>query len=324
MTLLTVSLHQAAHAQCGASGSDDFNDNSVDAAKWGADIYYLPSKAQLTEGNGRLEYTAPGVLSSSLAFRPWKLTYGSCLSDWDTQVDVHMGGIVLTQNHSHVEFDLAVANEATVTNLANLTLFYISLDLFRDSSDKITRSVDIIQMTNGVSLPKGSGFTTSSQTVSLRISFDSRSKTLTAWYDEDGPVNGYHWTGLQTNRIDAAGVPWNMDATSRLQILLGGSSDGITVSSSDLVFADNFSMTSAPCYCSFIDAEQKPGGGFGVVLEGNGRLFDLERSDTLTTNSSGWATIATLTNGVSGIPEYVDPPSANKNSRFYRAVLKEP
>jgi hypothetical protein len=223
-----------------------------------------------------------------------------------------------------VEFDLAVANEATVTNLANLTLFYISLDLFRDSSDKITRSVDIIQMTNGVSLPKGSGFTTSSQTVSLRISFDSRSKTLTAWYDEDGPVNGYHWTGLQTNRIDAAGVPWNMDATSRLQILLGGSSDGITVSSSDLVFADNFSMTSAPCYCSFIDAEQKPGGGFGVVLEGNGRLFDLERSDTLTTNSSGWATIATLTNGVSGIPEYVDPPSANKNSRFYRTVLKEP
>jgi hypothetical protein len=324
MALSAVSLQQVARAQCGASGSDDFNDNTVDAAKWGADIYYLPSRSQLSETNGRLEYTAPGVLASSVAYRPWELTYGSYLSDWETQVDVHMGGIVLTKNHSHVEFDLAVANEATVTNLSNVTLFYIALDLFRDSSGQITRSLEIIQMTNGVEMPIASRFPTSSQSVSLRLTFDGQTKTLTAWYDEDGPINGYQWTALQTNRIDAAGVPWNLDATSRFQILLGGSSDGIAVSSTDLVFADKFSMTSAPCYSRFVQFERKPDGGFGLVLEGNGRSFDLERSETLAANAAHWQTITTLTNGVSGMPEYVDALGTNGRPRFYRAVLKQP
>ncbi len=40
-------------------GGDDFNDNSVDAAKWGADI--VVNGGSLTETNSRLEYSSNGL-----------------------------------------------------------------------------------------------------------------------------------------------------------------------------------------------------------------------------------------------------------------------
>lgn len=311
-----------ARAQCGAAGSDNFSDNSVDATKWGADFYYTTSHAQLTEANGRLEYTAPGVTASSTVYRPWKLNCGSYLSDWEVQVDANLGGVVLSQNHSHVELDLMVANQATISSLPNVTFFYVALDLFRDSLGVTKRSVGLVHYTNGVAALSGNGVVTSSQNVSLRISFDSKAKTLTAWYDEDGP--GYRWTPLQTNRIDAAGIPWNLDASSRFQALVGGSSDGIAITSSDLVFADNFTITSAPCYSRFIHTERKANGVLGLTLEGNGQRFDLERANTFLDNPSNWETIATFTNTASGMPEYIDVTATNVNPHFYRAVLKEP
>jgi hypothetical protein len=316
---------QTTRAQCGSSGSDDFNDNSRSTTNWGPDLYYLPMHAQLTETNGRLEYTTPGGASSYQASRPWVLTYGSYLSDWEAQVDINLGGIVLTQNQSHVELGFSVFNEATGSDLSHLEVMSIVLDLFRNSSGQVQRDFSVYFWTNGAEvLPRWPSLITPSQKVGLRINFECNTKTLVASYDEDGGTGGYHWTPVVTNRIDTAGFSWNMNAASRFQVAVGGSSGGIGVGSGDQVFADNFAMTNAPCYSRFIQVQEMPDGNLALLLEGNGHRFDLEASTNLPTGLSSWAAVATLTNGVTCTMDYVDTTATNYTRRFYRAALKEP
>jgi hypothetical protein len=51
------------------NGSDDFNDNSKDPARWGID--FTAGVGLLTETNGRLEYTTSGASTGfDLAARP--------------------------------------------------------------------------------------------------------------------------------------------------------------------------------------------------------------------------------------------------------------
>jgi hypothetical protein len=319
---IDVTLHTA-RAQCGSSGSDDFNDNSQSLTNWGADIYYLTAHPQLTETNGRLEYTTPGDAPHCQVMRPWILTYGSYLSDWEAHVDLNLGDVVLTQNGSHVEMNLMVAQEAY--DLSKIDFLYISLDLYRNSSGQVTRDLSVYLWTNGVEvLPRLPELLTSSQNVAVRIAFDSSNKTLTAFYDGDGSANGYQWTPLATNRVDVGGFSWSMNATSRFQIFLGASSERIAVNSSAQVFADNFAMSSAPCYSRFIQTQKGPDGNPALLLEGNGHRFDLEAATNLLTNFASWGAIATLTNNVTGRMDYVDTTGTNHARRFYRAILKEP
>lgn len=70
-----------------AEVTDDFNDNSKDPAKWGADEW--KGQGQLNEINGRLEYTTSGngTLKDSMD-RKWIFTEFPYDSDWSIEITV--------------------------------------------------------------------------------------------------------------------------------------------------------------------------------------------------------------------------------------------
>ena len=81
---------------------------------------------------------------------------------------------------------------------------------------------------------------TVTETASLRITFAAATKTLTAWFDEDGSGNGYSWTALYSARIDDGSSNWEMSDASTFTVALLGECEGYTVTASDQVYADNF------------------------------------------------------------------------------------
>jgi hypothetical protein len=314
--LLACAFGYTVHAQMQFPGTDDFNDNSKDAARWGPDFYFLPIHAQLTETNSRLEYTSVGT-DEQQASRPWIQSYPSYQRDWEVQVDVGLGNISLPPNRPHVEFGLAVVN---TDQAAGLDYLSVMLDLYRGTDGQVHRDFTPYFATNGVQISPNTDYATASQQASLLIRFDTASKTLSAYGDEDGAANGYQWTLLRSVRIDASQSNWQMNSNSQFQLLVGGSSAGVAVNSADEVFVDNFVFRGG-WYSRFRPIVRPPNGNTDLALDAYGRVFDLQGCDDL--NVSTWFPISRLTNN-SGTMTYTDSPTAGSHQRFYRAVLVQP
>ena len=75
----------------------------------------------------------------------------------------------------------------------------------------------------------------------IRVAFDADAKTLSGYFDEDGPVCGYSWRLLGATNVPAA---WNMTDASVFWISVDGKSSHATVASTNNVFMDNFSASS--------------------------------------------------------------------------------
>src|ERR1035437_5593655 len=92
-------LAVAVVASCGSpalaalSGSDNFNDNTKDTSKWGADT--TAGAGVLTETNGRLEFNNGGISNPSgdIALRPWILNSVTYAEAWNAQVDLGLSGV---------------------------------------------------------------------------------------------------------------------------------------------------------------------------------------------------------------------------------------
>src|SRR4051812_29119458 len=79
----------AVECQAQFNGTDDFNDNVKDSARWGSD--FSQGGGLFTENNARLEFTTIGIPSSSaLGARPWVLNFGSYTQDWEVRIDANL------------------------------------------------------------------------------------------------------------------------------------------------------------------------------------------------------------------------------------------
>src|SRR4051812_17183423 len=87
-------------------GGDDFNDNSVDPAKWGPDNTF---QATISEQNGRVEFQSPAS-NADIAHRPWRLNFGSYNSNWSVLVDY--SNTALASNGNRDVVGLQVYNSA--------------------------------------------------------------------------------------------------------------------------------------------------------------------------------------------------------------------
>ena len=314
--LLACAFPRTVPAQAQFPGTDDFNDNSEDPARWGPDFYYLPVHAQLTETNRRLEYTSIGT-DGQQASRPWIQSYPSYQRDWEAQVDAGVGSIALPANQSHVEFGLAVAN---TDQAAGLDYLSVVLGLSRGTNGQVRRDFTTYFATNSVQIIPNTSYATASQQASILIRFDAASKTLSAYYDEDGAANGYQWTLLRSVPIDASKSNWQMNSNSQFQLLVGGSSAGMAVNSADQVFVDNFVFRGG-WYSRFRSIVRHSSGNADLALDAYGQVFDLQGCDDL--NVSNWFPVSRLTNN-SGTMAYTDFPPVGSHQRFYRAVLVQP
>ncbi len=202
------------------SGGDDFNDNVRDVSLWS--VYQESAERQLIEQNGRLEaISTAGVYTNDTGVWEWIGQEAAYDENWT------------------VTFDATITvDEATVSEGAWLGFgvldptgsYAAGSELWIDDVDGGRRGVDAFVNTNGVDLDEVNYFT-SSQTVTLRISYDSGKKELHASYDDGG---GY-WNYLASQTV----TNWGMDDTNHFCIRVFGGSDSDSLASGE-AYGDNF------------------------------------------------------------------------------------
>jgi len=296
-------------------GGDDFNDNAKNVELWGTDLVFNPG-GTLVETNGRLEFRGTGAVGW-----PYVWSYRSYSQNWEVITDVSVGSVPLNQPASHVQMSLNVANRDD-TNLMNGIPgdhFSIALDLYRSSDGQIERSFEAYFRTDwNELLPRGDAVTTSQQ-ASVRVTFDATTKTLTAWYDGDGSAGGYTWTALRSVPVNAAGSDWQMSSNSTFVVSVGASSALFDVTSSHLVYADNFGVCDdlAPPRLLLTKSGNTP----QVTIQGSsGTHLEIQFAGAVFTNAS-WLELTNLvlTNNSQTVS---DPSATGVPTRYYRAKLK--
>ena len=209
-------------------GSDDFNDNSKDLAKWGTDI--ITGGAALTETNLRLEYTTNGTLNNETALRPWVANSGSSTSDWTLQIDVNLPTLTLATDQTYL-FGLVVRNGDDSSDI-----FGSALELGG------TRHFLSFFHIDGVNQGEIKS-TTASTSAAVRIRYAATGTTLFAEFDADGALGGYNFTVFDSRNI----ASWNMTGASAFQGTAAGASEGnLVITSANNVAGDNFQAAPEP------------------------------------------------------------------------------
>ena len=221
-----------------ATVGDDFNDNSKDATRWGADIQF--GHGVLTETNGQLEYTCGSGTSHDEMDRPWVLTGFPYNADWEIQLDV----VNLTspsQNNQYNVFGITISSpymwgneiiaEVYASHLGGPPQrngFYAELDNgggtvgWADTYD--------LGVTNGA----------------VRMVFDSTLKVITVFYDID-LSDGYQWVQYGSFGLAGTGgangnTDWNLTEADQFFVRIRGASGNMAITSGQL-FGDNFTET---------------------------------------------------------------------------------
>jgi hypothetical protein len=235
--LLSVAVIMAlfSFAQTFAASSDDFNDNIKNPSKWGTD---LQRGMFLTETNQRLEYTGrSGEFSGSA--RPWILTQFPSNADWEIQIDTFnvTSPITSFRIEIHSPHNQGVSAELYSWppggGLGPVRRGFRSSISSAAGSDGSADSGDI-GATNGA----------------VRIAFDSATKVITVFYDED-VTNGYQWVEYGSFGIAGVGgangnTNWGLTDGEQFSAFVYGSSAfpflprSVT---SGQMFGDNFMET---------------------------------------------------------------------------------
>ncbi|MDZ4288781.1 MAG: putative Ig domain-containing protein, partial [Prosthecobacter sp.] len=210
------------------AGSDNFNDDTKDLGKWGADEG--ENGSTLTEINGRLEFTKADT-ADSWAGRPWVANTGSFTEDWEAFADVHVGDLDLPVPGDDLRIYLDVA--AAGFNAS------VMLELKNDAGT-VTKQFRFEE--EGPGAGEASAPTTATDGV-VRVAFDSTDKILNFYYEDDGS-DGYAWTLLGSVDVDDPFSDWGLMDLSRFRISVQGESEGVVVASGE-AYADNFNSASA-------------------------------------------------------------------------------
>ncbi len=235
----TVALILAVFASSGAYGdqTDNFDDGSKDAAKWGDDVQFR--NGRLKEQNGRLEYTcASPALPYDASDRPWKVTRFPYNADWTVQIDVFNGTEPFAPQVSSFGINLLGkrSEDALYAELYAVGWGGVTSDGF--SSGVETGGVNLANLDTGTFVALNHG--------AVRIVFNSTTKVVTLHYDDD-VADGYQW--VQYGSIGLAGsggtdinTDWQLADTNQFSAFIYGYSEGMVVTSGQL-YGDNFSET---------------------------------------------------------------------------------
>ena len=223
----------AGECHANLNGSDNFNDNSKDSNRWGAD-FVVSGVGVFTETSQHLEYTTSGTVTpSDITARPWILNTGSSSEDWEVRVDVNVPQFSLASGQQVFLGLIVYAGNP----LANRFLIELGQG---DPQPELGRKFRSFFYANSVGFPNV--FTqTSTTSAAVRIAFDANSKVLSCYYDENGQQCGYSWTLLRSEEV---GVRWGLTNGSAISVAVVGDCSLTALSSSNNVFADNFSPSS--------------------------------------------------------------------------------
>lgn len=210
-------------------GTDNFDDNSVDPAKWGSDMLVDEgTNVVLSETSGHLELSGT-VPANVTIVRPWISQLGSYTQSWETAVDVHVDDLALPEGTGLSMF-LAVVDGGDQELGDHMS---VSLELENDQGT-VRRGYYLSYATNNVDLDNMPSSMTTNLEGRVRISFEASTKELSAYYNDNL---------LQSIDVSDPSSNWEMDDQSSFMVALGGDIRGSSYTlAGGYVYADNFSM----------------------------------------------------------------------------------
>jgi hypothetical protein len=226
-------------SQAFATGGDDFNDNSKDPMKWGADI--IPNgKCAMNEVNRRLEFTCRSAsVDWNEVIRPWILTELPYDAPWEMQVDI-TNDTHLTTNDQWANFGIGIISQYTEENGIYAGLYastYGGLPAIKGFwSEMDTVSDDYSAWTGSLTVTTGA----------VRLTFNNTTKVVTVWYDID-PGTGYDWIEYASYGVGGSGgsngtANWGLTDGDKFWPFIYGYSELIGIKPGQL-FGDNFQET---------------------------------------------------------------------------------
>lgn len=259
-----------------ADGSDDFNDNSKDAAKWGADS--VNGNGVLSETAGVLRYTCSSGTTEDSVNRLWKARF-PYNTDWAVQIDFHNSTTVVGPNQ--VNAMGITLGSPTSGNTYLFHEFYNSASGGGPARAGIYASMGVNGTSVGGEDTGGVAFTTGA----LRLSYHATGHVLTCFYDTD-PSDGYQWLYLSSFGLAGSGGTyngnWGMGSSDKFFLSVFGYSTAMSVPAGQM-HLDNFSETGGGA--SGGGTPPAPTGSFPFAFPSNNDL--LTRILSLTGNYQG-------------------------------------
>jgi len=223
--------------EAGSLVMDDFNDNVRNPSIWaGTDL--TEGGASLSETGQRLEYRV-AIPDSAGVDEAYRRLAGSIAvpadHDWEVAVDLANSAVAGNGNWASVGLSLLSPDESRNVFLelyveGSARGFVTGLDA---DGDPVGTDGD----TGNLGLIAGS----------VRLVFNRTSKVVSAFYDADGPVNGFQWVHLASYGLAGAGGSsgndnWQLGPGDTLVLAVGGYSEGVTVTAGQ-AYLDNFTFS---------------------------------------------------------------------------------
>jgi hypothetical protein len=227
--LIGLTLAVFSSGRVSASGGDDFNDNSMDSAKWGADE--VKGRGHLNEASGRLEYTCATGTSLDSSDRPWIIERFPYDADWEIRIDATNNTIPTGSQYS--SFGINVRSSVFSNDEVE-----VELEAYGSGFNGV-----LAEFHYGGSLAGYAEQGVSARTVPIRLAFNAVTKVFTVSYYAD-PGTGFQWIDFGSFGVNGSGgfngnASWGMTDTDQFVAYVFGYSEKMTVADGQL-YGDNF------------------------------------------------------------------------------------
>jgi len=208
------------------TANETLEEFSVDSGLWkwskggGKGVYAVQ--------NGRLEFsTNRGLTKNDSATHYLKLPIGRYDESWEVQADVYLGTFVLGGKNPYAGLALLVGNTSQPAR------DFMRLQLRKGENERRAFNADAYQGAKSL----GSEWNdTKALMATLKISFDGRTKTLTASYDSDGPGIASAFVTIHSINIRSGPESWQMRDTDVFEFSLVSQTTGTVVTFGDMYF----------------------------------------------------------------------------------------
>ena len=201
-------------SQANLSGSDDFNDNTMDPANWS--ILFGDG---LNETNNRLELSGFGGAWI------WELNSGSYVQDWTVSLDVVNSVEESAMSNQETGFGFGAYTPGPFDNN-----FSVSLTAGDDAGGSSPYRRILTEAEDSHAQVLDHAVDTTTTLLQLQISFDASAKVFTSYYDSGGGL-----TALTNYNVST----WGMTDSDVFTIAIFGESLDASPASGE-VYGDNF------------------------------------------------------------------------------------
>jgi hypothetical protein len=217
------------------SGEDAFTSGL--SSRWSGMYGFDSHDSHLAAESGRLNYVMDKAGSANTqAFCLWDTPLPSA-QNWEMQVDAYVVLGLSVPNYFSLRLGASAPTSATTSLFVNNGL-EVAFDV--SSSRR--------QIQNTKNMPQDPGWlelapvaiSSSTTLVGLKLSWNASTKTLTAYYDEDGPTGGYNW--IQSASQNFSTLSASDLAYGFIPVLSGIAEPSFLMSSGEAYF-DNFKVT---------------------------------------------------------------------------------